>query len=232
MNYYLAGYYLVRPKPISFGPDKGKIVQSCSACINDTLLDTWAYSWTSRSRKIERDIKDTFQLTDDNIEAIRKWVDGKFEDGRIGWTDVFSDKETAKAYKQKFFSHVPEVQLMAVYLNEEDSYVLASEFEPRQHEIGKIGMVEILKKRISEHETTDEETLGYDFIGVEVGGSFHTFYCNNVTEELISNLRLKLNSFGLLEHVENWKQIQEYLNDEANGLEPVPWVVAKTKLVH
>ena len=178
MNYYLAGYYLVKPKPISFGTDKGKIVQTCSGCINDTLLDTWAYSWTSRSRKKEKDVKATFQLSDENIEAIRKWVDRRFEEGSIGWTDVFSNKETAKAYQRQFFAHVPDVQLMAIYLNEEDSIALINEYEPQKADIGEMGIIKILKMRISEHETNNEETLGFDFIGVEVGGSFHSFYCN------------------------------------------------------
>ncbi|RYZ24773.1 MAG: hypothetical protein EOO10_19960 [Chitinophagaceae bacterium] len=231
MTYYLAGYYLVRPKLISFGPDKGKVVQTCSSCINDNLLDTWAYSWTIPGKKIEKEIKATFHITDDEIAAIRAWVDKKFEEKKIGWADVFLDQETALTYKQLFFAHVPNVQLMAIYLSEEDAIALISEFEPQQSNIGEMGIIHILNKRISEHEATNEETLGYDFIGVEVGGSFHTFYCNNVTEELLSKLGLTLNSLGLFDRVDNWKQTHEYLNDEANGLEPVPWVIAKTKLV-
>jgi hypothetical protein len=109
---------------------------------------------------------------------------------------------------------------------------LIDEFEPQKPDIGEMGMIQILKRKISEDEATNEETLGYDFIGVEVGGSFHTFYCNNVTEELTTKLQLTLNQSGLFDRVDNWQQVPDYLNDEANGLEAVPWVVAKTKLAH
>jgi len=74
-----------------------------------------------------------------------------------------------------------------------------------------------------------EEFLGYDFIGIECDGSFHSFYCHDITNNLVDKFSLNLNSYGLLEKLEKPNEIREYLNSEKTGLEPVPWYIVKVK---
>ena len=231
MNYFLAGYFLIKPKAIIFGDYIGKLVHTCSGCINDSLLETWCYSWTYPDIDID-EIKQKFRITDDRIAELRIWVDKKFHENKIGWAEVFLDRDTVFAYKTKFFSHLPELKILAIYLNEIDLAILINKFEPQQPNMGEIGIVKMLKKKILEKEAINEEMLGYDFIGLEPGGSFHTFYCYNVTEQLVNKLGLSVNEFGLLEQADNWDQIHLYLNDKTKGLEPVHWVVARTKRIH
>ncbi|UKJ09121.1 hypothetical protein [Solitalea lacus] len=231
MNYYLGGYYLIRLRPMDFGPLVGKTVHTCSSCINNSLLESWAYSWTSDNNLQIDTIKKDYSVNDNTVSKIRQWVDRKFEDKRIGWNSVFADLETAKEYRQIFFSHLTDVKIMAVYFSESETNDFVGEFKPEGENSGTIGLYENLSNRIIESESTKEELLGFDLIGVELDGSFHTFYCNSISEDLLNTFGLNANEYGLFNDRIDWKPVVVYMNDEVNGLEPVPWFVAKVKLV-
>ena len=229
--YYFGGYYLLRPKPIDFGSDKGKFTQTTSACINEALVDTWVYSWSIQSKKMLKQVKKDFRLDDSSIRQIQVWGDKKFELGKLQWVDNFPDLETALEFKQTFLRHLSNTHIYSIYLSSTDSEDLIKEFKNEQNNQGDFGLRQNLLLKIQEKENPKEILLGYDLIGVEIGGTYHTFYCNNATQELIDKFHLSLNEYGLFNEIEDWRPIIEYLNDEKNGFEPVPWYVAKTKLV-
>lgn len=230
-HYYFGGYYLLRPKPIDFGADKEKLTQTTSSCINDALVDTWAYSWSIQDKKMLEQVKKDFQLDDNSIKQIQSWADKKFELGKLQWVDNFPDLDTALEYKQTFFSHLSDVSIYSIYISAADREALIKEFAIEQDNQGDFGLQQNLLLKIQEKENDKEILIGYDLIGVEVGGTYHTFYCNNATQELIDKFQLVLNENGLFTEVEDWTPIKDYLNNEENGFEPVPWYIAKTKRV-
>jgi hypothetical protein len=69
-------------------------------------------------------------------------------------------------------------------------------------------------------------------IGIEISGDFHSFHCHDISTDLTERFGLTLNEYGLFEGAEDWKPIMDYMNDENNGFEPVPWFVCKTKLIN
>ena len=73
--------------------------------------------------------------------------------------------------------------------------------------------------------------MGYDFIGVEASGSFHTFYCHGITQTLIDKFDLKLNDFGLFDEPKDPTSIREYLNTPNAPVVQVPWYIVKVKLI-
>src|SRR5690349_25099325 len=109
---YLGGYYVVKQKPIDFGSKASKVIYSCSDCINDHILDHWAYSWTTDNNSKIEDIKSEYHLSDENVHSIRQWVDAAHYGKRIGWISLFYDLTVAKEYIQNFFSHVPDLKIM------------------------------------------------------------------------------------------------------------------------
>ena len=229
--YYFGGYYLLRPKTIDFGSDKGIITQTTSACINDALVDTWVYSWSIPNKQMLEQVKKDFKLDDISITRIQAWADKTFELGKLQWVNNFSDLETALEFKHTFLTHLSNVHIYSVYLSATDTEALIKEFTNDQHNHGDFGLRQNLLLRIKEKENSNEVLLGYDLIGVEIGGTYHSFYCNDATQDLIVKFQLSLNENGLFNNMEDWMEIREYLNDEKNGFEPVPWYVLKTKLV-
>lgn len=217
---------------MKFGATMDKTVLTSSTCINDSLVDQWSYTWTTDNNSQVNDIKADYKIDDITIEKIRKWVDQKHNDGKLGWIDVFTETVIADEYRRTFFPHLDDLKTFAIYFDETEANAVIEEFKPKADKEGEIGLVKMLNKQIEELENNDNETLvGYDLIGVEHGGSYHTFHCHDIAKELSDKFGLTLNSFGLFDNCGDWKPVLDYLNDEENGCESVPWFVVKTKLI-
>ncbi len=228
-KYYLGGYYLTKLRPKNYGTETGNLIFTCSECINDHLLDIWSYSWTTDNNKELDEIKRNYQFSDNQIHEIRNWVDNKYNDNKIGFLNVFTDLETVFEYKSKFFSHLNDIKIFALYFDQDERADILEEFKPQSEKNGELGIRVTLLKDLKEQD--NEEFLGYDYIGIESGGSFHSFHCHDIGKELSNKFNLTINDFNLFDNDTNSKQVLNYLNDEENGYEPVPWYIVKTKLV-
>ncbi|HTE27169.1 hypothetical protein [Flavitalea sp.] len=232
MKSYLGGYFLIKLKPLLFGTEIGKLVYSCSECINDHLVDMWSYSWTNDNDKLAGAAKENFILTDENIISIRKWVDSKHYENKLVWPYIFTDIESVSEYKKIFFSHLGDIKIIGLYFDEEAAAEILEKFTPTLNKIAEIGLRTTLAKKVPEAEYENEILIGFDLIGIDAGGSFHTFYCHNKGRELESKFGLKLNRYGLFDTSKNFKKVLDYINIPTNGFEPNPWFVAKIKLVN
>ncbi|MBS1501471.1 MAG: hypothetical protein JST32_05385 [Bacteroidetes bacterium] len=225
-SYYLGGYFLIKPRLVDFDSLKHKKIYTCSSCINDALVDNWSFTWTANNNAQINTVLNDFDIELNKVTQIRKWVDEEYEKGKIGWQSVFADLETARLYKKTFFSHLNDIQLMSVYFSETEAEVLIETFQTNQ-----IGLYQSLIKRIPEAQSPNETLIGFDLIGIENSGDFHTFYCHNISEDLINKFHFEINSYGLLNAIDDWKAVLDYMNDEETGLEPVPWFFVKVKLL-
>jgi len=227
MKYYLAGYYLTVLRPLNRNKTSS-LIYTCSECINDNLLDRWAYTWTTDNDASE--IKTIYNLNDQDVDSIRDWVEEKTKEGKMGWVNAFMDLETTLEFKNRFFSHINDIKIMAIYFDEKERADILEEFKPKKETFGEIGLRETLFKGITENE--NEDLLGYDYIGIELDGSFHSFQCHDLGKELGEKFGLSLNNNGLFENRHNAQLVLNYLNDEKNGCEPVPWYLAIVKIIH
>lgn len=227
--HYIGGYYLIKRKPIAFGADKDKFVGTCSRCINFSVFDNWCLSWMSD--KLDNDDKKELELSEKKIHEIQKWTDSRFDNG----SNVFPDLKLAQEFKNNFFKSRNDIEIYCLYFPETDTDLLLKEFAEGKntkefnYNNGDFGLRNNLSKRSEEGDNINEEFLGYDFIGVECDGSFHSFYCHDITKTLIDKFSLTLNANGLFEKPEMHTEIREYLNDPKTGLEPVPWYIVKVK---
>jgi hypothetical protein len=229
MKFYFGGYYLIKPRKADFGSIKNKEFLTCSSCINDTLIDTWAISWARPIEHQIKELREDYEISEERQIEIQNWADKKLEEKRIGWHQVFSDLETINEYSNKFFSHIKEKEILQILFPEDEREDFLTEFAPTKKEYGTLGIYDNLKKIIVERESKEEEFIGYDLIGVELGGDFHTFHCHDLADELTSKFGIELNEFGLIQEIENQKEIIDFMNDKENGHEPVPWYLVKVK---
>ena len=232
-RYYNAGYYLIKKHPIDFGNDKKKIVSTCSGCINTTAFDLWALSWTTQ---LDKKDKSELGLNDQTIKQIQEWTEERHNDGRIGFGNVFPDLKTAKEFKDLFYKDRHEIEIFAIDFSEAETNNLIEDFAPGEnggfnYNNGNFGLRDNLLKKSDETADSISDLLGFDFIGVECDGSFHSFYCHDITKELIDKFGLTLNEHGLFENIPDSDLIRDYLNDQETGLEPVPWYIVKVKKI-
>ena len=228
MNYFLGGYYLIKVRPASFGSVKNRYIQTCSSCINDSLLEDWAYSWDTQNDKNLNEIISLYKIQATLIPKIRNWVDLKLEEGKIGWVNLFRDLQSAQTYQEAFFSHLKDIKLMAIYFDTQEMDHLIDDFNPENDAQGNIGLYQNLKMRIPEIKSANEKFIGYDIIGIELDGNFHTFHCHDLANQLATNFNIHTNEFGLYNSIPNMSEVLDFMNNEDNGFEPVPWFIVKT----
>lgn len=228
MDYYKAGYYLIKTRPISFGNFKDKQVLTCSSCINDSLLDTFSRPWTIHKNEKEDAIKD-FGIDYQTIDLIHSWTDKMDTENKIGYPGLFYSIDSAKEYRDRFFSHLKNVSIYGLYLPEVEMENLIKEFEPQGEKMGEIGLRYNLRKR--ELDNDYGKLIGFDLIGIESGGDFHTFHCHDLYGDLKRDLEIEINEYGLINSDSKWEELVDYMNDENKGFEPVPWYFTKIRLI-
>ncbi|WP_416437782.1 hypothetical protein [Phnomibacter sp. MR] len=231
-THYLAGYYLIKLKPLDFGDDINKTVWTCGNCLNISAFDNWCLSWAYE--KLDKKDKKALNLTDEEIDKIHRWTDSRFS----ALVNGFSDLETAIEFKDLFYNSRDDIKILGLYFPQTDAELLIEDFKEGNHvdefnyNNGEIEIRKNLQKKIVERIDSNEEFLGYDFIGVECDGSFHSFYCSNITKTLTNKFNLTTNVFGLFDKVENPDEIRDYLNDPKSYLEPLPYYFAKVTRVN
>ena len=229
MKKYIGGYFLIKPREANYGSLNGKIISTCSSCINDTLYDSWAISWTEPIDHQIETLRTELEISEERQNEIQKWADQRFEEERIGWLEVFQDLETITEYSNSFFSHIEEKEIMKIVFQEDEADAFLKEFKPTHEKEGVAGMYQnLILKTENVIDKSNEEFLGYDLIGVEYGGAgFHTFHCHDLANDLTDKFGLAINEKGLIESVVNEKGLVDYMNDEENGFEPVPWFLVE-----
>ena len=132
--------------------------------------------------------------------------------------------------KLKFFSHLPDLKIYAICLTKPFLANLIVAAEPADPNWVS-GIYQLAKRWVPEQIHDDETLLGFDMIGIEPGGSFHTFYCHGGDRYRIGDFDLRINEYGLFEDYEDWETVMKYANEYA-AFEPVPWVVCKVKQIN
>lgn len=231
IKYYLGGYYLVKLRPINFGTKKGSLIYTCSDCINDSLLEIWSFPWAIENERVIQEEKEKLEIDGYKINELKNWVAEKLKSDLIGSPNVFMTLESVLEYRQIFFPHLEDLKIIAIYFDEYEALDLVKKFESPTDKLDEFGLRLTLLKRIEDIEGKDRILLGYDIIGIEVGGSFHTFHCNDLATKISEKFGLMLNDYGLFDHIKDWKPVLEFLNGINTGIEPVPWFVAKVKLI-
>jgi len=224
LRYYIGAYYLIKLRKSKFGTYEGKELHTCSTCINDSYFDAWSISWTENGKIISQETKSDFNLDKNLIGRIQKWSDQKFEENKIGWICTFADLKTLTEYKKSFFPEV-KAEILSINFPETEKTEFLELFNPEKSSNGEIGLSKNLKKGIIESGT--ELTLGFDLIGIESSGEFHSFHCHDLASDLIEKFGIEINEFGLIKENDRWNEMVEYMNDEKNGFEPTPWFYVK-----
>ena len=227
MKFYQAGYYLIKINKADYGSIKNRELMTASDCINDSYFDSWSFSWAIDEKEKSKIAKE-IGLTEEKIEHLQKWVDDKLELNKIGWQNIFYSLEELNEYKSEYFKNRNDLITLGLSFSETELEDVIEEFKPQKDKVGEIGIRYALRQRKAEN--INGKFIGYDVIGIELGGSFHTIHCHDLESELTNKFKIEFFTNGLVKSCKDWKKITDYCNDESNGLEPVPWFYCKVKL--
>lgn len=222
MDHYLGGYYLVEgiPRPPQLSEFLPPMLWTISSCFCTVYPDTWALSWVNAAPEEREAVRRRLGLDATGFRTLQAQVDSAFEAERFGWPNVWLDCASAESFYGQYLAAVPHIRLLAVALPDVylDGFLQHHALAP---ELGASGLYQLLSRRI---ELADfGRVLGYEILGVEEGGSCHSFLCNYLEVPYRQELGIRFNDHGLIADYADAARAADYTNLPTTGAEPVPW---------
>lgn len=217
-SHLLAGYFLIGVRPYQLPGEHELRLPTVSNCINTCFPDTWALDWVQTPADQLQRLEADYGIGPHSLDAIREWADPAFGRGDWAWPNVLTSLEAARDAYRRFFRPL-RLRLLGLALPEDQLEIALASLAPVHPREGDCGLYTMLKRGLP---ATPGEILGYEIMGVEQGGSLHSFYCNHL-QQAYRGIGLALNVHGLLPDFASARQALELTLDEATGAEPVPW---------
>lgn len=231
MDFFVGGYFLVQGfqsadwmKNKTLLPAKFWTV---SNCICEIYPDTWIFSWASNSAN---DYQKILKLEEEGFKSLQAWADELMTKDELGWPNVFLNITTAKQFYVQYLRHLPDIELLSIALSE--PYLI--EFIEENKSGPGIGEGGVYKK-LQQRQLLENSAIarGFEILGDEYGGQFHSFVCNSLETDYKERLNISLNQNGLIDSYEDAIKAANYTNLDEVGAEPVlwqPWLISEYPL--
>lgn len=222
-----AGFFLIseavpRPEDQQFLPSR---IITASTCMADVYPDERVLTWANTSPEELAIVREKLKLNESEFEDLRKWEDQSFDLG-FGWPRVILDLMFAREFNRRYLQAIRGIHLLGMCITTDD----AEEF--RKHvaywsgeRAGETGFQKVFSRRMP---CVDPGVfLGFDVIGLDYSGEFHTFSCNGLVKDYVEKLGITFNAHGLIPDQDQALAAAEYTNRDETGAEPVPWFAVK-----
>ena len=174
-----AGFFVVSDatSPKRAGSPLPSRIVTVSTCIVESYPDEWALPWFQTSPEDLERIRASLGLNRSAFSGLRAWVEEAMTNGDYGWPNVFLSLEAAREFGQKFLGAVRNRRLLGLSLAEEVARAFVREEALPEGRGGSGTWSALQRRRRLEH---PGPPLGFDVLGAEHGGDFHTFTCNSL----------------------------------------------------
>jgi hypothetical protein len=221
-NLISGGFYVTRtiPRPPGLGdvllPER---LITLSSCLTEFLPDLWALDWTSCS-------------TDERIAAVRKLgvseellptllasATDAFNRDDLGWPCVWQSATAARAALALLNGGSAEFVVLELGVPQDAADMLLAELAPRKGD-AESGFLK--KLRSASPLNSRSIPLGWEVLGAEDSGSFHSWLCNSIQDAASAKLNVNPGPLGLLAAEHDATAVVELI-ESGLGAEPVPW---------
>ena len=222
MPYLQAGYFLIASRPYALPGEAALLLPTVSTCINDSFPDSWALSWSGKSDEQLARLQADYGIDAVRLAAIQRWGDAALGQppAAFGWPNVLSSIEVARSFYHDFLSPLP-LRLIGLFLPEDQLEIALATLRPQHPQEGECGLYQMLARQLSE--PAAGEVLGFEIMGLEIGGSLHSFYCNHLQQDY-HRLGIAFNRHHLIAGADDARRALEFTLDEETHAEPVPWL--------
>jgi hypothetical protein len=215
MSFFAGGYFIVRGY---INEGNGYIPQNyytVSNCIGDIIPNTWAWNKTL-SKKECNQIKVDYNIDNNQIQNIRETTLELMKNDKFQLPYIFPSIDIAREFYIKYFSHLEDVKIMGISLNEK--YTNEFLVEEGNDDFG-VSVNLSLSKSID----SNGKFIGYEVLGYEYWG-FHTMYCHrNLINYCITELHINFNGRGLVDTLEDAEKIVNSIREAKVVAEPALW---------
>ncbi len=227
INEFIAGgYYLTkytnRSEYMSSDLLPPQIV-SASACIVGIVPNYWAVEWASYEESERKKKASQIGIMPDMLPQVIRWITSRLDSHEIGWGGGFNSVDLARQFAQQFLPNSIEIILIGIGLHRE----LVNTFLKEEGPLGIQGTYEALSQGKSLE--LGGEVMGFEVLGYE-GGGFHSWLCNSLEVHGYREFKIRPNSYGFIDTLEEAAKCAEYASREEVGAEPAlwqPWVIVQ-----
>lgn len=217
-----AGFFIVSEGD---SPENGKgllpnRIVTVSTCLVRTYPDSWALPWVKSDPDTLQGLQRSMELDNAQFAEMRSWVDRAMNGGDFGWPNVFISREAAEEFRGRFLHAIAGLRLVGLSLTRNVGTDFVRQEEPEKG-AGAGGVWTKVSRWVPLG--SSGILLGFDVLGAEVGGSFHTFSCNGLERDFTEVLRVSFNQHGLIDDYPKCVEAAQYVNREDVGAEPVNW---------
>lgn len=217
-----AGYFIVAD---AARPDLGSCSLphrrvTISTCIVDSYPDWWALPWARTSEDELEKRRVSLDLDPSQFAALRAWVADAVARGEYGWPNVFLTLGSAREFHRRFLAGRTGQRVLGASVARDVAARFVRDEAPSGKNAAPGVWSALSRERRAER---GGQLLGFDIVGAEVGGSFHTFSCNDLERDFAAHLGIQLNAHGLIDEAAHALAASEYVNRGDVGAEPVNW---------
>jgi hypothetical protein len=217
-----AGYFLVVPgtRP----PDLSDLMPERLITVSDCISDVHPHGNVLLRGQDPYESK--FALPSEygsNVEelvSMRAWMDRALEVGDLGWPNVFLNVRAAREFRRQFTGATRETRLLGLGLTPEVAAEYVKQEGIEGEDAGDRGYA-LLRDAVPLDPSGS--CLGFDVLGAEGWGSYHTFACNALTRPYREHLGIVVNAYGLIDDYEQAVEACSYTLRDDVGAEPVAW---------
>lgn len=195
------------------------VLLSLSSCFAEFLPDAWAVSWVACSDVERVSAMSKLGIPLAQLPSLLRFMTDALDRGDLGWPCTWRSLAAAQRAKATFASHVSDFLIVELGVPKDLVDGLLSALAPGPNE-GETGIYSQLRART--RVVSQGQPLGWEVLGAEVGGSYHSWLCNGLHEEAAKRLALAPGAYGLLPTQEQARDLLRLI-DQGIGAEPVPW---------
>ena len=154
------------------------------------------------------------------LDAVAAWVEARHASGEWGWPSFFTSIDAARAFVETFQPRAPDLVILGLALPRAylDRYVADHPADPG---VGTFAIDEAIRRPSTP--APGGTPLGYEVLGEELGGSFHSWHWNDLEPLVHDRLGITANDEGLIDDLEAATAAAELIGLDEVGAEPLRW---------
>lgn len=216
------GFYITRNIARPCGLGDALLPQSLltlSSCLTELVPDCWALEWVSCSEEERLAECAKIGLAKELLPSFLRLASDAFNRGDLGWPCVWQSSSAARAALAAPLKLSTDFMVFELGVPREEAAKLLAELAPPAGD-GECGLLTRLKAGRSVDPRA--VALGWEVLGVERGGSFHSWLCNAIHEDAAKELNIRPGALGLLSSGDDARAVIGLI-EGGLGAEPVPW---------
>jgi hypothetical protein len=221
----MGGFLLARPWPPWSWVDSTRLppaIITASDCLGAMSPEPALLPWGQATEVQQTAALAAMGLVAAQLHSVMDWIVTQQALGNWGLPNIFASPSIARGFLDEFRPSFTDLRILGLAMPDRDvDDYLAGQDPPRSEQAWTFGLVDGIRR--GQRPPPGGTALGYEILGAEYGGGFHSWYCNNLEPIVHERLGIIVNEDGLVDGLDAAVQATELVASDEIGSEPVWW---------